>query len=479
MADRDEIFLDNPAILATFLALAEPVLNQINCPLCLYDLKGMIVYMSPLMKSLLGYTADEHIAATVLELVGQGDHELNRLNLSELWQQTAQEQQFTINSRDGRELAVMNRISPLRQDDRIIGGILVMEDISKFVQIEEELTDSQQQLANIIESSPDATLVIDKAGKILYWNQAIVELTGIPSELMVGKDNYEHGWVLYNGERRPMLVDLIVDPDLNARHLYTEFRQEGDILVTDNNIAFLKGEPRVMWGRAAPLYNRRMQVIGAIETIRDITEYREREEDLKRSRAQLEVIFGSTVHALAITTEKRDHYTAGHQDRVADLACAIGREMGLPENVIENLKFAGTLHDIGKLYVPMDILNQSSKLSDIQRLLVMTHSEAGYDIIKNIPFPGPIAQIIEEHHERMDGSGYPMGLKGKDILIEARILAVADTVEAMASHRPYRPALGIEKALEEVKRNAGTLYDQDVVKACVKLITENRYQILT
>ena len=333
---------------------------------------------------------------------------------------------------------------------------------------EDRLHETAHLLVDIIESSPDATLVIDKKGTILFWNRAIAELTGYPAEEMVGKGNYEHG--------RAFFVDMIVDPNLDISHMFAGFHREGDVLVTDLNFADLKGEAKVMWGRAAPLYNSQGKIVGAIETVRDITERKQAEEALRKSHEQLQLLFDSTVHALAITTEKRDQYTAGHQLRVADLACAIGEEMGLPENVIRNIRIAGSLHDIGKLFVPLDILSQPSKLNNIERLFVMTHSEAGYDVLKDIPFDGPIPLIIMQHHERMDGSGYPSGLKGTEILIEARILAVADTFEAMASHRPYRPSLGIVKAMAEIANNAGTLYDPDVVNACLAVVKEGKFK---
>lgn len=149
----------------------------------------------------------------------------------------------------------------------------------------------------------------------------------------------------------------------------------------------------------------------------------------------------------------------------------------MPKEMISNIKIAGTLHDIGKFYVPLDLLSQTSKLSEIQRFYVMTHPEAGYDIIKEIPFKGPVAQIILQHYERMDGSGYPLGLKGANILPEARITAVTDTVEAMASHRPYRPALGIDRALDEIQKNAGKLYDLEAVNACARIIKDKEFNI--
>ncbi len=184
-----------------------------------------------------------------------------------------------------------------------------------------------------------------------------------------------------------------------------------------------------------------------------------------------------TVGALASVAEKRDPYTAGHQERVSRLACAIAEQMGLPEAQIEGIRVAGTLHDIGKMYVPAEILNKPGALADVEMALVRVHSEAGYDIVKGIEFPWPVAQAILQHHERLDGSGYPAGLAGEDIILEARILGVADVVEAMSSPRPFRRALSMDETLEEISRNRGVLYDPRVVDACLKLFTEKGFRL--
>jgi len=175
--------------------------------------------------------------------------------------------------------------------------------------------------------------------------------------------------------------------------------------------------------------------------------------------------------------ELRDPYTSGHQERVANLAIAIAQEMKFDDVQIENLRMAAIIHDIGKIYVPSDILNKPGRLSDIEFGLIKTHSQYGYDIVKGMDFPCSVAQAILQHHERLDGSGYPNGLRGgEEILLEAKILAVADVVEAMASHRPYRPALGIDKALEEISKNKGRLYDPDVADACLKLFNSGKFE---
>jgi len=182
-----------------------------------------------------------------------------------------------------------------------------------------------------------------------------------------------------------------------------------------------------------------------------------------------------SIQAIAATLEMRDPYTAGHEKRVAQLAVAIAREMGLPEKQIEGIHFGGLIHDIGKIQVPAEILSYPGKLGKIQFDLIKTHPQAGYDILKGINFPWPVAEMVRQHHERPDGSGYPQGLKNGAIILEARIMAVADTVEAMASHRPYRPGLGIDKALDEIIRNRGTHYDPPAVDACVRLFREKGF----
>lgn len=202
---------------------------------------------------------------------------------------------------------------------------------------------------------------------------------------------------------------------------------------------------------------------------------REAEERRLEAVAAVRQALAQTVQAIALTVEKRDPYTAGHQQRVAHFAMAVAEELSLPPNDIEGLYFAGTLHDIGKISLPQEILTRPGRLMPLEYELIKTHSAIGYDIVKEISFPWPIAQMIRQHHERLDGTGYPDGLKGDDILLGARILAVADVVESMNAHRPYRPALGLDAALREVHQFSGSKYDSTVVDAATRLLTSRRY----
>jgi len=209
----------------------------------------------------------------------------------------------------------------------------------------------------------------------------------------------------------------------------------------------------------------------------EIAERKRAEEELQHTLKKLRKALGGIIQSMTLTIETRDPYTAGHQRRVSNLARAIATEMGLSEEQIDGIRMAAMIHDVGKINVPADILIKPGKLSELEHSMIKTHPQVGYDILKTIDFPWPVAQTVLQHHERMDGSGYPQGLSGKDIILEARILAVADVVEAMSSHRPYRAALGIDRALEEISQNGDVIYDPQVVDACLTLFTKKDFKI--
>jgi PAS domain S-box-containing protein/putative nucleotidyltransferase with HDIG domain len=207
----------------------------------------------------------------------------------------------------------------------------------------------------------------------------------------------------------------------------------------------------------------------------EIAERKRAEVELQQSLEQLRRTFEGTIEVLVSTIGLRDPCTASHQRQVTQLACAIANEMGLPEEHIQGLRMAGLVHDIGKINIPVEILSKPGALNDLEYGLIRMHVQVGYDVLRKFDFPWPVAQIVFQHHERLDGSGYPQGLSGEEILLEAKILAVADVVTAMASHRPYRSAPGLDKALEEISRNRGVLYDAEIVNICLKLFAEERF----
>ena len=285
-------------------------------------------------------------------------------------------------------------------------------------------------------------------------------------------------------ENRIRIENALRQGEAKFRNIITSNADAIIILDADGIVHFTNPAAELLFGRKAeglsgeflgfPVVAGEMAYLASL---RDISDRKHMERQIKQSLMKLRKAMTGTVQAMAATLETRDPYTAGHQQRVANLARAIAVEMGISEDKIEGIKMAGIIHDIGKIAVPAQILTKPGVLTDLEFNLIKTHAQVGYDILKTIDFPWPIAQMVHQHHERMDGSGYPQGLSGKDILLGARILAVADVVEAMASHRPYRPALGIDKALDEISRNRGVLFDPEVVDACLKLFTEKEFNL--
>jgi PAS domain S-box-containing protein len=236
-------------------------------------------------------------------------------------------------------------------------------------------------------------------------------------------------------------------------------------------------KPRIISSVAAlkrDEYGNPLLVTGLIQ---DITERKQAEEKLHQTLESLKKAIVATVQLMVSAVESRDPYTAGHQTRSSDLARAIATEMGLPQEKVDGIRMAGSIHDIGKLSIPAEILSKPAKLTNIEFSLIKEHARQGYEMLKDVESPWPMAEIVYQHHERMDGSGYPRNLIGDEILVEARILAVADVVESMASHRPYRPALGLNAALAEIENNKGTLYDAAAVDVCLRLFREKCFQL--
>lgn len=224
--------------------------------------------------------------------------------------------------------------------------------------------------------------------------------------------------------------------------------------------------------RSKAQYDRNLELVGENER------YRNNLEELVRTRtAQLSASLRGTIGVVGQALETRDPYTAGHQRRVAGLSLAIACELEIPSSDREGLEMAALVHDVGKIAVPAEILSKPTKLTQAEFAIIKDHSRVGFEILRHVEFPWPIADIVMQHHERMDGSGYPAGLKGDQIRREARIISVADVVEAMASHRPYRPALGIQVALEEISRNRGRLYDPEIADVCLRLFSEKGYAL--
>jgi len=251
-----------------------------------------------------------------------------------------------------------------------------------------------------------------------------------------------------------------------VRHAFrhgTARQHETEVTTKSGKTIYLSGTARVISWDAEGYPS------AVVKIYNDITEQKQAANELKKSMVQLRKNLAGTIQAMAMTVETRDPYTAGHQRRTADIARCIAREMGLPGEQVDGIRMAGAIHDLGKISVPAEILSKPGKIGALEFSLIKHHPQTGYDILTGIDFNWPVAEIVKQHHERMNGSGYPYGLSGEDILLEARVIGVADVIEAMSSHRPYRPAMGVDKAFEEIQKNRGVLYDPCVVDATVHL----------
>jgi PAS domain S-box-containing protein/putative nucleotidyltransferase with HDIG domain len=349
--------------------------------------------------------------------------------------------------------------TPIYNADGSMSKQSMILDITERKQAEEALRESEEKFRNLAEQSPNM-IFINAKKRIVYANEKCTEITGYTREEFYAPD-FDF-WTLI----APESIDLI--KKLYGKHMkgeeippyeYTLITKEGRRIEAINATKLIQ-------------YAGEHALLGIVT---DISEHKKAEQKLQHSYQQMQEMLVTVVNALASTVEMKDQYTAGHQPRVTQLACAIAEEMGLSEEQIEGIRMAGLIHDIGKIIVPAEILNKPGPVTEIQYEMVKMHSRAGYDILKDIKFPWPVAEIVLQHHELMDGSGYPEGLSGDEILLEAKILAVANVVEAMTSHRPYRPAYDIKEALAEISKNKGILYDPVVVDACLKLFTEKQF----
>ena len=271
------------------------------------------------------------------------------------------------------------------------------------------------------------------------------------------------------------LDDVRVADQRGAR--FDLMAQKTVFLHHENHILARNSNHRLIAWNNTVLRNMEGQVTGVASIGVDITDLRRQGAELRKMVQELKESLDGTVTAMARAVEIRDPYTAGHQRRVSALACAIALRMGRPELEIEILRVAGLLHDIGKLAVPAEILGKPTRLNRAETILVQAHTEVGYDILKDTALPPEVALIALQHHERLNGSGYPQGLAGDAIPLSAQIMAVADVVEAMSSHRPYRPGLGVPAALEEITRNRGVLYSEEAVDACLQAFADHEYDI--
>jgi len=315
----------------------------------------------------------------------------------------------------------------------------------------------QARMQSIFDHSREGMATLDRRDRIVAVNRSFETMFGYREDELRGRNVTECLVADENDSASHDVKEALCDSiGMEARRR----RKDGTMIDV-----FISGGPIVAEGKRE----------GFFVIYRDIGRQKQAEREITRNYEMIQTVLEGTTRALATAVELRDPYTAGHQHRVTRLACAIADEMKLDDYHVKGVRIAASIHDIGKIHVPAEILSKPGVLTDMEFNIIKLHPRVGYGLLKSIDFPWPIADIIYQHHERLDGSGYPQGLTGREILTESKIIAVADVVEAMVSHRPYRPALGINAALDEIKAGRGTRYDARAVDACVVLFTERGY----
>jgi PAS domain S-box-containing protein/putative nucleotidyltransferase with HDIG domain len=433
------------------------IFENINDGLVMTDVDGDIIKWNPAAERMFGYYKDEVFQKTLGMLT-------TKIIKGKLYDgRWTGEMDFT--RKDGTQGICETTVIPLRDEHGTISAVFgVSHDITERKEAEEALRKSEQQLRFITDHVTDVVWSMDLAGDFTFITPSAERMIGYTAEEMLS---------------------------LNLKHIITPESYKLTIDSLGKSLNMVKREPVILemeqickdgsrkWCEVTAVLSvdQDNHPNGIIGVTRDVTTRKQAEEALQRSYHKLRETLITTVNALASTVEMRDPYTAGHQRRVTILACAIAEQMGLTEERFDGLRLAGLIHDIGKITVPIEILNKPGRISETEFNIIKTHPQAGYNLLKEIEFPWPVAQIVLQHHERLDGSGYPQGLKNGGIMQEAKILAVADVVEAMASHRPYRPSLGIDAALGELTKNRGILYDPEVVDVCQRLFVEQGFKL--
>jgi PAS domain S-box-containing protein len=415
----------------------------------------LIIDANPSACSMFGYTAEEFRGLNVLDLTADQDATLRSFEEATQWVPLRHQRR-----KDGSIFPAEIVATQFEHDGRSV-RVGFVRDITARVEIESASKASEAKYASAFRTSPDSVNINRLSdGLYLEINEGFTALTGYTPEDVEGKTSTEIS-IWADPSDRVRLVELLRGQGF-VRNFEASFRfKDGDVRhgLMSARILEIAGEPCIL------------------SVTRDISDRLDAERELKDSYARLERMVRDVAEAMGRIVESRDPYTQGHQERVTEISRLIGREMGLPATDIDAIEMAALVHDVGKLAVPAELLNKPGRLSEIELRLIKVHSEQGHAILRDIEFGSPVAEIVLQHHERMDGSGYPQGLSGEAIMPASRILAVADVVEAMASHRPYRPALGLAPAIEEISTHPEK-YDSGVTAACKALYERGKLDFL-
>ena len=444
----------------------ENLLEYANAPVIVWDTGKKITLFNKAFERLTGYSADMVIGQNLDMLFPEGSKRLSlemieKAGKGEHWETV----EIPILRKDGSvRVALWNSANIYAKDGKtLIATIAQGQDITDRKRMETEVIHERDTAQMYLDIVGVIIVALDTNGNVVLINKRGVELLGCPEEEIIGRNWIDNFLPLSVRATTKDVFLQIMKGDIKKPTVFT------------NPVITKSGDERIIAWRNTYIKDEDGRVTHSISSGEDITDYEAAREEVRMSYKRLENIIDGVVITLAETVATKDPYTAGHQERVAKLATAIAIDLGLPKRKVKGITMAATVHDIGKIYVPAEILNKPGRLEEIEMSLIKMHAETGYGILKDIDFEEPIAEIVLQHHERLDGTGYPSGLKGESISSSARIIAVADVVEAMSSHRPYRPALGLESALDEITNNRKTLYDEEVVDSCLALFKSGRF----
>lgn len=431
-----------------------------HAPAGIYEvdfLRRTFVNVNDVMCEYTGYTKDELLSLSPFDILSEESktHFVERMTKVFSGEKVPETVEFKIKGKTGREFWVLLNTKLVYENGFPKGATAVVHDITERKLAEEAVHSSEEKYRLLVDNANDGVFIAQN-GRMKFPNPKMIQILGYTAD--------ELAQIQY--------LDLVHPDDRAIIHEAKGKRATNGETASVYSIRVTNKTGRQIWAQISSVPIFWDERPATLNFVRDITHQRIAEDELRQTVEKLRKVTGATVQAMAQTVEVRDPYTAGHQKRVSSLARAIATEMKLPPAMVEGIGMSGNIHDIGKISVPAEILSKPGALTDIQFALIKAHPKTGYDILKGIEFPWDIARIVLQHHERVDGSGYPQGLRGDDILLEAKILAVADVVEAMTSHRPYRPALGIEKALEEISSEKGKLYELSVAEAFEKALNK-------
>jgi PAS domain S-box-containing protein len=445
----------------TPVAAADNIISTMADSLILLDRQGNIASVNKAVLDLSGYGEDELKEKSVEIFFAEKDFKSTLLDRA-IKKEAIINYELNFKTKTGDNIPVLFSSSSMMDEaGGMVGIVCIIKDITERKQAEENVKNAKDELQMILDSAPAIIFYKNTEGKIIRANKALADLLRLPVRDIIGKTAEE---IFPKEQTENMRKD--------DREIIISGKPKRDIIQphpTPDGLRFLISDK-------IPYRDKKGKITGVIVLAKDITVQRKSEQELQQTFQRLKKTMDAAIDTMSRIIEAKDPYTAGHQHRVCQLAIRIAQEMKLPEDKIEGVRIASLIHDIGKIGLPSEILSKPTKLADIEFSLIKGHSQIGYDILKSIDFSYPVAQIVLQHHERLDGSGYPNNLRGNKIILEARILGVADVVEAMSSFRPYRPALGIDAALEEISKNKGILYDPEVVDICIRLIREKGFK---